>query len=290
VDARRRDGTARPRLARALPVMSSELSAQYERQERWRHWDEALARIPVKAGQRILDLGCGVGQIAARFHRLGAQVIGVDGNEELLEAARTRCPEVRFEKLDLGDLTPASFGRVDGVWAGFVAAYVPSVESAVARWSDCVVPGGWVTLVEMDDLFGHQPLPSSTSDKINEFYASARAAGRYDFQCGRRLAGATAQAGLTIIHEGTLPDDELSFQGPAPTDVLDAWRLRIQRMAGLKGFLGADFPEFERSFLRALAAPNHRSHTRVFIVVAQRPSGPGAADASPRAGPAGPPG
>lgn len=258
-------------------MKSSELAAQYERQERWRHWDEALARIPLRAGQRILDLGCGVGQIAARFHRLGAQVIGVDGNEELLAAARTCYPEVRFEKLDLGELTPASFGQVDGVWASFVAAYFPNLESAVARWSDCVVPGGWVTLVEMDDLFGHQPLPSSISDRINEFYAWARAAGRHDFQCGHRLAGATERAGLTIIHEGTLPDDELSFQGPAPTDVLEAWRLRVQRMTGLQGFLGAGFPEFERSFLQGLAAPNHRSQSRVFIVVAQRQSGRGAA-------------
>ena len=62
--------------------------------------------------------------MAARFHRLGAQVIGVDANEELLRAARTRYPEVRFERLDLGELTPASFGHVDGVWASFVAAYL----------------------------------------------------------------------------------------------------------------------------------------------------------------------
>jgi trans-aconitate methyltransferase len=183
--------------------MSSELSAQYERQDRWRHWDEALACIPLEAGQQILDLGCGVGQIAARFHRFGAQVIGVDGNEEPLTAARARHPEVRFEKLDLGELTPTSFGQVDGVWASFVAAYFSDLESAVARWTDCITPGGWLTLVEMDDLFGHQPLPSSISDEMKEFYASARAAGRYDFQCGRRLAGAAERAGLTTVHEGT---------------------------------------------------------------------------------------
>jgi SAM-dependent methyltransferase len=253
--------------------MSSELSAQYERQERWRHWDKALTHVPLKAGQRILDLGCGVGQIAARFHRLGARVIGVDGNEELLEAARTRYPEVRFEKLDLGELTSTSFGQVNGVWASFVAAYFPNLESAVAQWSDCVVPGGWMTLVEMDDLFGHQPLPASISEEIDAFYESARAAGRYDFQCGHRLTGVVEQVGLTIIHEGTLPDDELSFQGPAPTDVLAAWRLRLQRMGGLKAFLGARFPEFEKTFLQALAAPDHRSQTQVFIVVAQRPTG-----------------
>jgi SAM-dependent methyltransferase len=208
--------------------------------------------------------------MAARFHRLGAQVIGVDGNEELLGAARTRHPEVRFEKLDLGELVPASFGHVDGLWASFVAAYFTDLESSVARWSDCVAPGGWVTLVEMDDLFGHQPLPSSIRDQIEAFYASARAAGRYDFQCGHRLARAAERAGLTILHEGTLPDDELSFQGAAPSDVLEAWRLRLQRMGGLEAFLGSGFLDFERTLLQALASPDHRSQTRVFIVVAQR--------------------
>lgn len=219
--------------------------------------------------------------MAARFHRLGAQVIGVDGNEELLEAARARYPEVRFEKLGLGEFTPASFGHVDGVWASFVAAYFPNLESAVARWSDCVVPGGWMALVEMDDLLGHQPLPSSISDAIHEFYTWAKVAG-HDFQCGHRLAGAAERAGLTIIHEGTLPDDELCFQGPAPPDVLEAWRLRLERMAGLKAFLGSRSPEFERTFLHTLASPDHRSKTRVFIVVAQRSSGQGGDDADHR--------
>lgn len=250
--------------------MGAELAAQYERQERWRRWDEAFTRIPAKAGQRVLDLGCGVGQIAGRFHRLGAHVIGVDSNEELLAAARTRHPDVRFDNLDLGALTPTSFGRVDGVWASFVAAYFADLDAAVARWSDCVTPGGWLTLVEVDDLLGHQPLPSAMSEDISSFYAEARAAGRYDFQCGRRLAEAAQRAGLTIEHESVLPDDELSFQGPAPTDVLEAWQLRLRRMGGLKAFLGPRFPEFERTFLRALTAPDHRSRARVMLLVARR--------------------
>lgn len=251
--------------------MRSELAAQYERQERWRRWDEALARVPLKAGQRVLDLGCGVGQIAARLHRLGSQVIGVDDNDELLEAARRRHPEVRFEKLDFTQLTPVTFGQVDGIWASFSAAYVPDLDSIVAQWSECVVAGGWVALVEMDDLLGHQPLPSFLSEAIQEFYASARAAGRYDFQCGRRLAASAERAGLAVIHHGTLPDDELSFQGPAASDVLEAWRLRFDRMGGLKAFFGDRFPEIERTFLRALESPDHRSQTRVVIVVARCP-------------------
>ena len=253
--------------------MGSVLSTQYEGQERWRRWDEALGHLPLKAGQRILDLGCGVGQVAARFHRLGAQVIGVDASEELLEAARARHPEIRFERLDLRALTPAAFGQVDGVWASFVPAYFPDLEPAVARWSACVAPGGWMALVEADDLLGHQPLPPSITEQIHDFYARARALGHHDFQSGRRLAGAVGRAGLTIIHEGTLPDDELGFQGPAPTDVLEAWRLRLQRMAGLNAFLGSRLPQFERAFLDALASPDHRSQTQVFIVVARRPTG-----------------
>ena len=252
--------------------MSSGLATQYQRQERWRHWDEAIRCVPLAPGQRILDLGCGVGQMAARFQRLGAQVIGVDSNHELLDAARSLYPDVRFEKMDVRELAPSLFGRVDGIWASFSAAYLSNLESIVAQWSDCIVPGGWMSLVEMDDLFGHQPLPSPFKDAITKFYASANAAGRYDFLCGHRLVGAAKRAGLTIIHEGVLPDDELTFQGPASSDVLEAWQLRLKRMGGLKEFLGPRFPEFERAFLLALASSAHRSDTRVFIVVSRRPS------------------
>ena len=247
------------------------LVEQYARQERWRRWDEALARVPLRAGDRVLDLGCGLGQVTERIARRGAEVVGLDMDEELLSAARARHPGLRFERADVRLLRPETFGPVDGIWASFVTAYLGDLSPVLEHWSSCLVAGGWLALVEMDDLLGHAPLAAGYVQEIQAFYADARQAGRYDFQAGRRLAGAARAAGLRILGDTVLDDDELSFSGPAPDEVLDAWRLRLVRMGGLREFLGTPFALFERAFLDALAAPEHLSMCRVIMVVAAKP-------------------
>ena len=184
--------------------------------------DTALARVPLARGQRVLDLGCGVGAVTATLAQAGVDVIGVDLDDTLLARARQRHPGLRFEKQDVAALEPSTFGRVDGVWASFVAAYFADVDAIVARWRRCVVDGGWLALVEVDDLLGHEPRARALADDIGGFYASARERG-YDFESGRRLAPSMRAARLTLIHEGTLDDDELAFDGPATSDVIDAW-------------------------------------------------------------------
>ncbi len=249
--------------------MSSTLVEQYQRQERWRRWDDALALVPLKRGERVLDLGCGVGQIANRLSQLGASVVGVDVNEELLGAARAQYPNIRFEKLDLNDLSPSTFGHVEGLWASFVPAYFPDLESTLKRWWACLATGGWLAMVEMDDLFGHEPLAPTFTGELKRFYEEARSAGRYDFESGRRLADAARTVGFEILHQRVLQDDELSFSGPASPDVLETWRTRLQRMIGLRNYFGQRFEEFEKAFLETLASSSHRARTRVFLVVAK---------------------
>jgi len=247
------------------------LVEQYEQQDRWRRWDEALAFIPLKRGEKVLDLGCGVGQVASRLARLGADVIALDRNEELLEAARSRHPGLRFERMDLNRLEPTTFGPADGVWASFVPAYFPDLQPTLRRWRRCLRPGGWLAMVEMDDLFAHDPLGPALVSTLREFYEEARAAGRYDFESGRRLADAARDAGFHIAHESLLADDELCFSGPATETVRAAWKARLQRMGGLKKFLGTRYVDFEEEFLASLVSPDHRSRTRVFLVIARVP-------------------
>jgi SAM-dependent methyltransferase len=245
------------------------LPDEYEQQERWRRWNTALARVPLARGQRVLDLGCGVGAVTATLAQAGVDVIGVDLDDTLLARARQRHPGLRFEKQDVGALVPSTFGRVDGIWASFVAAYFADVEAIVARWRRCVVDGGWLALVEIDDLLGHEPRASALAADIGGFYASVRERGGYGFECGRRLAPAMRAAGLTVIHEGTLDDDELAFDGPASSDVIDAWRARFARMQGMQAHFGARFADVERALLDSLASAAHRSLCRVVLAVAR---------------------
>jgi SAM-dependent methyltransferase len=251
-------------------TLSANLVEQYLRQERWRRWDEALSLLPLERGHRVLDVGCGVGQIAARLRERGADVVGLDSNDELLAAARALHPHLRFEKADIRDIDSERFGLFDGLWASFVTAYFPDVEPVLTSWSKCLRPGAWLAIVEMDDLLGHEPLEPRFRSPLARFYEEARRSGRYDFEGGRALASAARSAGMSILHEGVLADDELSFDGAAPPEVLAAWRDRLARMGGLKTFLGAQFDDFERAFVAALGDESHHSRTRVVFVVARR--------------------
>jgi SAM-dependent methyltransferase len=82
------------------------------------------------AGKRVLDLGCGHGWFTARLHECGADVVGVDGSERLLEVARQRYPEVQFEYRDFAD---GLEGTYDIVVALMVLMDLPKLASVRPR-------------------------------------------------------------------------------------------------------------------------------------------------------------
>lgn len=195
----------------------------------------------------------------------GARVTGVDQDEGLLALARSDQPEgCEFVAQDLRRLAlPRDF---DGLWCSFAAAYFPELETLVADWARHLKPSAWICLVEVDDLFGHEPLADATRAKLEQYYASALAAGRYDFRMGRQLEPVLRQMGFrTTTLE--LADAELSFDGPAPPLVRQAWAERLDRMKALQEFMG---PGFREEFLECLSAEQHRSRAKVICSVGLR--------------------
>ena len=51
-------------------------------------------------GERILDLGCGTGELTARIAESGADVVGLDASESMIASARQSFPHLSFQ---LGD-------------------------------------------------------------------------------------------------------------------------------------------------------------------------------------------
>jgi magnesium-protoporphyrin O-methyltransferase len=97
-----------------------------------------LSRLPQDlTGARVLDAGCGVGQLAVEAARRGAEVLGVDISPNLLEVARRRLPpdvegRIRFVA---GDMLDGRHGDFDHVVAmDSLIHYRPSdVASALGR-------------------------------------------------------------------------------------------------------------------------------------------------------------
>ena len=242
------------------------LADQYRRQAAWRSWDLILDALPPLDGQTILDLGCAIGDQAALLSARGARVIGIDANDGFLTIARARnIPNAEFLEADLRTFEGVG-QRVDGVWSSFTAAYFPNLPACLINWTRDLRPGGWVALVEIDHLFGHEPVDPRTRKLLDGYAHEAQAAGRYDFHMGRRLAGYALKDSRTF----DVPDRELSFHGPAEPEVLDAWRARFERMLGLQSFCGGEFEAVREDFLACLQRPDHRSFAKVYACISHR--------------------
>ncbi|WP_139339651.1 class I SAM-dependent methyltransferase [Bacillus dakarensis] len=57
-----------------------------------------------KSGEKILDLGCGTGDLTKKLNELGAEVIGVDKSTNMVSAAMKKYPEIPFRVADATDL------------------------------------------------------------------------------------------------------------------------------------------------------------------------------------------
>jgi SAM-dependent methyltransferase len=246
------------------------LASEYQRQFGWRDWPAIFDALPLLQGQLVLDLGCGVGDLAAEFVARGARVIGIDMNEELLCEARSR--QLVNAEFRMGDLrTLQDLKRaVNGIWCSFTTAYFPDLGTALAAWTSNLKPNGWIALTEIDDLFGHEPLSVRAKALFRAYAEDALAAARYDFHMGRKLRNNLERAGFTVSKVLTLGDQELSFTGPARPEVLDAWRIRFDRMKLFRDFCGASFEQVREEFLGCLMCADHSSVARVCCCIANK--------------------
>ncbi|MFZ0089847.1 MAG: class I SAM-dependent methyltransferase, partial [Solirubrobacteraceae bacterium] len=90
----------------------------------------AFALANVTAGQRVLDLGCGTGDLTADLARAGAHVVGVDVAEGAVRRARARHPELDVRRAPIDCPLPFDDGSFDVVWSSEVIEHVADT----ARW------------------------------------------------------------------------------------------------------------------------------------------------------------
>src|SRR3954471_10685224 len=97
-----------------------------------------LSRLDPKAGERILDLGCGDGVLTAQIVAAGALVTGVDASPEMVSAAWARGVDAR-----LVDARALPFhGEFDAVFSNAVLHWVPEADAVLAGVARALRPGG----------------------------------------------------------------------------------------------------------------------------------------------------
>ena len=118
--------------------------------ERARPVADLLARVPLDAPKRIVDLGCGAGAstapLVARWPE--AEVVGIDTSPAMIEDARAKVSGARFEIADGAVWEPEA--PVDLVFSNATLQWIPNHRSLLPKLMGWLAPGG-VLAVQMPD-------------------------------------------------------------------------------------------------------------------------------------------
>jgi trans-aconitate 2-methyltransferase len=117
-------------------------AGRYERRHSyvWNLSADLIEWLDPKPGERILDLGCGTGQLTARIAQSGALVTGLDSSAEMVAQARRNYPDLDFVHCD------AAAFRFDvafhAVFSNAALHWMRPPESVVERVAEALAGGG----------------------------------------------------------------------------------------------------------------------------------------------------
>lgn len=98
---------------------------------------------PLKPGGRVLDVGCGVGQVVGRLTSVGVEAYGVDVSKPNIERAQKTSPRCQLydgRRLPFADSYFASVGAIN------VLEHVEEPEAFIAELVRVTEPGGRVVI------------------------------------------------------------------------------------------------------------------------------------------------
>ena len=135
------------RIARVYDRMNSVMTAGMH--HRWR--ERAADLAAVSEGDRALDVATGTGDLAIELRRrvgTSGDVVGLDFSASMLELAREKASDIRFEQGNALDL-PYADGEFAAATVGFGARNFSDLAAGLAEMRRVVRPGGRVVVLEI---------------------------------------------------------------------------------------------------------------------------------------------
>ena len=132
------------RIAGVYDLMNSVMTAGMH--QRWRERTAELASVG--PGARALDVATGTGDLAVALAARGADVVGVDFAEKMLELARRKAPAIDFRS---GNALALDFtdDEFDAATVGFGARNFSDLDQGLREMARVVKPGGRVVVLEI---------------------------------------------------------------------------------------------------------------------------------------------
>jgi demethylmenaquinone methyltransferase/2-methoxy-6-polyprenyl-1,4-benzoquinol methylase len=113
-----------------------------------RRWRRITVEQAVRPGDRVLDACSGTGDLALAARAHGADVVGLDFSERMLERARAKSGDVEWIR---GDVLALPFGDAsfDAVTVGFGIRNVDDLEAGLCELRRVLRAGGRIGVLEI---------------------------------------------------------------------------------------------------------------------------------------------
>lgn len=111
--------------------------------------DPLLDAAHVSAGSRVLDIGTGPGEVAAKSAARGAIVVGLDFAEAMVTLASRTHPGLTFVVAD-AQAPPFADRSFDAIVGNFTFHHLSDQRRALGSWRRLLRPGGWLALTVWD--------------------------------------------------------------------------------------------------------------------------------------------
>jgi len=177
---------------------------------KWPTTERLLKAAGLQAGMRVLDVGCGSGEVTLKMADLvgaGGEVAGIDSDLAILRLAGQEAERqglsVTFRHLDAENLAEES--AHDLVYSRYLLSHLPRPAWVVEAMVRALRPGGRLVL---EDVYfpGHVCYPANAAfARYLELYqAAAKSNEGGDAAIGPRLLRLALDAGLGEVHVGLI--------------------------------------------------------------------------------------
>ena len=106
--------------------------------------EDLLGLLGPKSNERILDLGCGTGQLTQRISKMAGEVVGLDNPTEMIELARRKFPDLNFVLADASTFDLDS--QFDAIFSNAALHWILDYRSCIQRMYENLKTGGRLVL------------------------------------------------------------------------------------------------------------------------------------------------
>ncbi|MFD2825430.1 class I SAM-dependent methyltransferase [Leeuwenhoekiella polynyae] len=126
---------------------------------------DLISMLNPKNGERILDLGCGTGELTAEIAESGADLVGIDASVEMIKAAQDKFSKIKF--IEARGESFIDSEQYDAIFSNATLHWILNPEAAISAMYSNLKPDGRL-LLEMGGNGNIETIISALSAVLKE--------------------------------------------------------------------------------------------------------------------------